>query len=90
MQSTFSFGEASPSSRTLIFAKHHGACAGPAANTWVSLIVKWIIRDILLGYQLPYIALRPVGQRADFNELKFSIPADNRNAGAISRFDRVE
>src|SRR5262245_54088123 len=64
VQSALGLLKATPSSGTFVLPEHYGACAGPAADAWVALIVERIVGNILVGDELPDFFLRPIRQRA--------------------------
>ncbi len=62
MQSTFGFCKSTPSSRPLIFSCQHGSRARPTSNACcVTLVMKWVVGDVMLGDESPDFLLRPVG-----------------------------
>src|SRR4029078_174800 len=83
MQPAFGLGEAAPAAGTLVFAQKHSSRAGPAADARIALIMERVIGGVVLGDETPALLLGPVGQRADFDEAEFLVPADDRRCGPV-------
>ena len=84
VQATLGLLCAAPAARSLIVvAIRHGTGAGPAANTWVTLIVQPIVGDRFIGDAFPHILLDPTGQGADLHKIKLAIPCHSGNFGPI-------
>src|SRR5690606_14298412 len=84
VQTAFLLGRTAPAARSLVFAKHHGSRAGPAADACVALIVQRIIWNVLLRNQLPDVFLGPIGQGADLHQGELFVPAHDRYACPVA------
>ncbi len=76
MQATlFEFGKLPPPPASPeIFAGFDCPRAREAADAWVSFIVKFIVRNMVGSYILPYIIFRPVDEGVYLNQVKLLIP----------------
>src|SRR4051812_42916581 len=83
MEPTLRLREAAPAAGALVFAQQHGPRAGPAADAGIALIVERVIRNLVLRDKAPHVLLGPVGERADFDEAEFLVPADDGRGGPI-------
>src|SRR6478672_9431417 len=77
MQAAFGLGQAAPAPRAVVFTDADGTSAGPAADARVTLVVKRVIGHVVFGDKRPDFLLRPIGQRADFHQAEFLVPADD-------------
>src|SRR5262245_17763151 len=83
VQSALFFEGARPAARALVFLRFSGARAGPAADTGETLIMQRIVGNVLRHDQLPDVLFGPVGERADFRQAEFPVPADDRRSGPV-------
>src|SRR5712692_3612699 len=83
MNPAFVLGGPSPTAGTLVLAVQDCPRARPATDARVSLIVKRIIRNVVLGDERPHIAFRPTQKRIHFGQIEFSIPLDYIGFSAI-------
>ena len=74
MQSAFRLGKTAPSTGSLIFSRQDASRAGLAANTRITLIVQWVVRNVFVCDQTPNVFLRPVGQRTHLSQTEFLVP----------------
>src|SRR5262245_19955447 len=83
MQPALGLRKPAPPPGSLVLPQHHGPRARPATNARITLIMKWVIGDIVLGNEAPNLLLRPVRQRTHLHQTAFLVPADNRRFGTI-------
>src|SRR3954452_24863616 len=53
-----------------------------APNARVVAVVQGIVRHVIFEDVAPHLLSRPIGERADFNQIKFLVPIDLANRGA--------
>src|SRR5262249_2823329 len=75
MQAALRLRKPAPAAGPLVFTQQHGPRTWPAAYARIALIMQRVIGNVVLRNEGPHFLLRPIGQRADFDEAEFLIPA---------------
>src|SRR5690606_23076439 len=76
MQPTFlfTFILPPPTAGPEILPLPYGACAWRASNTWKSLVMQWVIGNIIDFGIVPHIVQRPIIDGVELDELVATIP----------------
>src|SRR6266498_4843804 len=72
VDAAFDFVEASPPARPLVFAVGRLLGAGPAADGTVTLVVQWIVGDLLVLDVFPDGFAGPMGHRVELDDVTAS------------------
>src|SRR5579871_1627244 len=75
--------EGGPASGALAFVVANDSGAGPAADARIALIVQRVVRDFVDGDIGPDIALGPVGERIDFDQVELGVPLHDGGPGSV-------
>src|SRR5258706_13783814 len=65
---------AGPAPGARVFALGHRACARPAADAGVTLIVQWVVGQVISADIIPDLLVRPAGQRVQFYQTISLVP----------------
>src|SRR5438445_8580211 len=82
MQAAFELGGAGPAAGAVGLVGADRPGAGPAADARIAPIVKGIVRHVVVENELPDVALGPVGERIDLDQLELMVPLDDSRVGA--------
>src|SRR5215472_6970604 len=83
MQAAFVLGESRPASAALIFSRQDGAGAILATNTGIAAIVQRVIGNVVIADVAPHLCGVPVGDRVNFDDVEFRVPADLKSASTV-------
>src|SRR5579864_3957601 len=85
MQPALGLCLACPAAGALAFARDHGAGAGPAANRGITLVVQWVVGDIVRDDKCPDVAVGPAQQGIDLYQVELGVPSDDVGLGPVGR-----
>src|SRR5262249_40136846 len=83
VQPTFGLRGTAPAAGSLILTEQNGPSARPAADAGVALVVQGIVRNVVFGNEAPNFFFCPIGERTDFHQAEFLVPADDWRLGWV-------
>src|SRR5437016_3499999 len=85
VQPAFLLESARPTAGPFIFAVVHRPSTRPAANTWIILVVQWVIGYVVLDDEGPNLMMRPAQQGIDLHQVEFGVPLHHPSFSPVAR-----